>query len=148
MIDTLLTLGLMSRYSLDKGTKEGYVKALTSNILPPTGLLDYPLKSVVSLFKPEDKFDWEFLRLTPMVGAVLYGQVTSTGVEKSINDSKRRLYEEIRDTGKVDYEKVREINRRVRDFNTGIKPTEKLQQITPGTISAQRKKGLKEQQGV
>jgi hypothetical protein len=148
MIDTFLTLGLMSRYSLDKGTKEGYAKALTSNILPPTGLLDYPTKSIVSLLKPDAKFDWDAIRLMPMVGSILYGQVTSTGVEKSINDSKRRLYEEIRDTGKVDYEKVKEINRRVKSYNTGTKPTEKLQQITPGTISAQRKKGLKEQQGM
>lgn len=143
MVDTLFTLGITSRYTLDKSKKEGLIKSQLGNAIPPTGIFDLPFKDLMALIEGDPTF--QSLKLLPAVGTGTYNNFTEGGQKSIINASKKKLYEGVAKGERPDADMLRDINRSVKAYNRNYKPNELLKEVTPGTLSSVRTKAKKKE---
>lgn len=139
-VDTLLSLVLMSQYSVDKSKKEGFFRTFAGQIIPPLNLLDFPTTDVFNLISGDPTF--KTLKLLPAVGTIAYNRMTDAGQKSVINASKKDIYLEAV-SGTLPSSDISELNSKIREYNTGKKKDKQLAPITSGTIAAARKKEMK-----
>lgn len=136
MIDTALTLGLLSQYTLDKGSRDGSA-AWFSQALPPTKLIDLPGKDLINLVTGEPSY--ETMKLIPGVGSLMYNRLTSGGQKSAIDKMKKDVYKQAVG-GSTPSSEISELNAKIRSYNVGKRKEDKIALITPGVISEKRKK--------
>lgn len=141
MIETLLTLAITSKYTIDRSKQDGLVGGYMETLLPPTGLFDLPFKDFISLLEGEPTF--KSIKMFPGIGTLYFNKATEEGQRNIINNHKRLLYEEYKEDFKIPSEGVRKVNKRIKEFNQRFKPEEKISTLTPGTFSTIRTKELK-----
>lgn len=138
MVDSMLTLAMTSRYTLDKGAREGYLEATLGNMMVPVQLVDLPLTDLINLLSGEPTYG--SLKLLPAVGSMTYNNLTPQGKRKVMTQTRAKILERI-EGGDIDRESIREYNKDVREINReilksnrGKKESEKEKMIS--TISA------------
>ena len=141
MIETLLTLAITSKYTIDRSKQDGLVGGYMETLLPPTGLFDLPFKDFISLLEGEPTF--KSIKMFPGIGTLYFNRATEEGQRNIINNHKRLLYEEYKEDFKIPSEGVRKVNKRIKEFNQRFKPEEEISTLTPGTFSNIRTKELK-----
>lgn len=141
MIETLLTLAITSKYTIDRSKQDGLVGGYMETLLPPTGLFDLPFKDFMSLLEGEPTF--KSIKMFPGIGTLYFNRATEEGQKNIINNHKRLLYEEYKEDFKIPSDGVRKVNKRIKEFNRRFKPKEEISTLTPGTFSSIRTKELK-----
>lgn len=141
MIETLLTLAITSKYTIDRSKQDGLVGGYMETLLPPTGLFDLPFKDFMSLLEGEPTF--KSIKMFPGIGTLYFNRATEEGQKNIINNHKRLLYEEYKEDFKIPSDGVRKVNKRIKEFNQRFKPEEEISTLTPGTFSSIRTKELK-----
>ena len=141
MIETLLTLAITSKYTIDRSKQDGLVGEYMETLLPTTGLFDLPFKDFMSLLEGEPTF--KSIKMFPGIGTLYFNRATEEGQKNIINNHKRLLYEEYKEDFKIPSDGVRKVNKRIKEFNQRFKPEEEISTLTPGTFSSIRTKELK-----
>ena len=137
MVDTLLSLGMASRYTVDKGKIDGPGKAFFNMLSPATNLVDLPFKSVYGLLTGEP--DPAALKLLPGIGTITYNRATDTGQKKIIDSTKAKLLEQAKKEATPSAD-IAILNADIRKYNAGKRKEDRIAPITPGTIATARKK--------
>ena len=147
--ENLLKIFFLSRYSLDKGFREGMSATILKDVLmPPTGYIDTPIADISNWVKGESSY--KTLQQVPVIGKVLW-QWTPDGREKELGLRKKYINEQIRGTvtGDTEWSTIRKLikdyNQEVIKWNRGKKKDEKMALITVTSISRLRKDEIKKQ---
>ena len=142
MVESLLTLAITSKYTMDKSKQDGLVGGYMKGLLPPTGIFNMPYKDLLAWI--DGKPTYKTIKMFPAVGTLYYNRVTEDGQKNIIDNHKRLLYEEYKDNNfKMPSEGIQEVNKRIREFNSKFKPEEKIDTLTPGSFLSIKKKELK-----
>lgn len=137
VLDSLLTIGLTSRFGIDKVKKEGLIKSQAGSLFPPSSIVDLPFKDLYNLLTGSPTVG--SVKLIPGFGTTLYNRWTEEGARKVIEGSKRYITSEIQD-GNTPSEEISDVNEAIRNYNSRFEPEKKMEFITPGKISAVRNK--------
>ena len=152
MMDSLLTLGMTSRYTMSKGEKDGILKGQLGDMLPPTAIVDYPVKDLWNLLSGEPTM--KSLRLLPGFGNLIYSHLTDEGRTKTLRNNRKTIINDIED-GIIDRKTITEYNKEIRGYNREIdrdnrkrkregKPVKgKIGKIDASSIRNARKKSRK-----
>lgn len=117
MMDSLLTLGMTSRYTMSKGEKDGILKGQLGDMLPPTAIVDYPVKDLWNLLNGEPTM--KSLRLLPGFGNLIYSHLTDEGRTKTLRNNRKTIINDIED-GIIDRKTITEYNKEIRGYNREI----------------------------
>lgn len=138
-IDTLATLGLMSKYSLDSLTRKGGIEnVIEDSLLPPMGLIKLPFNTLIAAMKGET--DYSAMKLVPGIGNIMYQNMTQEGKEANLKRAKQDFYDSIKSTGSIDRGEMVRLNSASRDIgvsgvnNTTIKKKIKESKEEGGSI--------------
>lgn len=147
--ENMLKIFFLSRYTLDKGFREGMSATILKDILaPPTGYIDTPIADISNWVQGESSY--KTLQLVPIAGKIIW-QWTSDGREKELGLRKKYINEQIRGTvtGDTEWSTIRKLikdyNQEAIKWNRGKKKDEKIALITATSISRVRKDEIKKQ---
>ena len=148
--NNMLKLFFMSRYTLDKGFRDGVASTLLKDVLaPPVSWIDSPISDASNWVQGESSY--KSLKLIPIGGKIIY-EWTPKGREVELKQRKEYINDLIRGTvtGEETWATVRkyisEYNRDAVSFNKGLSKgtdTEKITLINATSISRVRKAEIK-----
>ena len=142
VVDNLLKIGFMSRYTIDKGFREGPVETFIKDVVTPPGLslLDPLLRDLHHLVSPDTEATYKMLSQVPVIGKFLYNY-SPEGSEKRQASEKRKIYKGIRDLAKKGERISTDLRKRVNAYNKEAEtPKEKISNKQIRKVQSKAKK--------
>lgn len=98
VIDNLLKMVMVSKFSLQKAERDGFFKSFVSgNLIPPLQLADDPIKDLRNLIDPEKEASFYTLRNIPGAGKLAYSWITDTAEKSEYSMIKSKILEDYKD---------------------------------------------------
>lgn len=149
--NNMLKLFFMSRYTLDKGFRDGFASTILRDVLaPPVGWIDTPVADITNWVQGESSY--KSLKLIPIGGKIIY-EWTPEGKANELAQRRKFINELIRGTvtGEESWSTIRkqivEFNRDANQLNKMIRikdlELEKVGLINSVSISRVRKEEIK-----
>lgn len=96
LMNNILKLFLVSRYSLGKTKTTGVSEVMKDILFPPTGFIDNPYKDFISLVEGED-FKFNTLNEVPIAGKFLHARATDAGETKNYKKLRVKISTDLKD---------------------------------------------------
>ena len=122
VIDNLLKIGLMSRYSLGKFSKGDFDGGLADYFAPPLNYLKRPYQDIKDIISEDGKFTFETLKEMPAVGRVLHARFTPYGQKARLDKEREALFGLLKEaTLEGDRKLMVEFHKKKRAYNEKVR---------------------------
>lgn len=147
VLDNLLKIVFMSRYSLGKFGKGEFDKGLVDYFMPPLNYLKRPYQDIKNIISEDGKFTFETLKEMPAVGRVLHARFTPYGQKARLDKEREALFGLLKDaTLEKDRKLMVEFHKKRRAYNEKVRSLKQsgdfkeLKTIGTESISRARKR--------
>lgn len=147
VLDSLLKLGFMSRYSLGTFSRGDFDQGFVDYFMPPLNYLKRPWQDIKNLISEDGKFTAESLKEMPAVGRILHSRFTPYGQKARLDKEREALFGLLKDaTLEKDQKLMVEFHKKRKAYNEkvrGIKQDgglKELKTIDTDSITRARKR--------
>ena len=147
VLDNLLKIVFMSRYSLGKFGKGEFDQGLVDYFMPPLNYLKRPYQDIKNIISEDGKFTFETLKEMPAVGRVLHARFTPYGQKARLDKEREAIFGLLKDaTLEKDRELMVEFHKKRREYNEKVRSLkqdggfEEIKTIGTESISRARKR--------
>ena len=133
VVDNFIQMGLMSRFSLEKGLRsDSLTKTLLGDQLPPFRYADNMIADIYALFNEDKEFKGKFLQHVPLGGNIAYGR-SDAGQATYAKQDRKKILDKVKDNRKNKRGPYSgSLSKEIREYN---KKVPKDKKITSSTIS-------------
>ena len=122
VLDNLLKIVFMSRYSLGKFGKGDFDQGLVDHFMPPLNYLKRPYKDIKNLISEDGEFTFETLKEMPAVGRILHARFTPYGQKARMDKEREALFGLLKDaTIEKDRKLMVEFHKKRRAYNEKVR---------------------------
>ena len=147
VLDNLLKIVFLSRYSLGKFSKGDFDGGLADYVAPPLNYLKRPYQDIKDIISEDGKFTFETLKEMPIIGRILHSRFTPYGQKARLDKEREAIFGLLKDaTLEKDRKLMAEFHKRRREYNEKVRSLkqdggfEELKTIGTESISRARKR--------
>ncbi len=143
LMDNLLTIAFINRYTLEKGQQKGFLKTFFSDILVTPGFttLDPFLSDIANLVNKDKEPTYATLKSIPVIGRVAYYRFTPEGKRKTLKRFKKDIYSTYKKKGyRAVLKDIRKYNKEARSIGEKPITSKNLRRLKARLKSKQKKK--------
>ena len=143
LMDNLLTIAFINRYTLEKGQQKGFLKTFFSDILVTPGFttLDPFLSDIANLVNKDKEPTYATLKSVPVIGRVVYYRFTPEGKKATLKRFKKSIYSTYKKKGYYAVLKdIRKYNKEAKSIGEKLITSKNLRRLKARLKSKQKKK--------
>jgi hypothetical protein len=131
LIDNVLQMGFLSRYTLEKGIQsDSLMKTFMNNLMPPMRYADNFVADVYAMASEEKEVKWKSLQAIPLIGTVAWGR-SPAGQSSYAAQERTRILEIVKENKKKKRGAYSSgVSDLMREYNKSVSRDEKINNDT------------------